>query len=163
MLFLKIIVANPPKQLSPKLKLLPFQNHSLKRCTIITVIIIVLITIIPPPPPSTATTPPFTKGFFKNGLTGGWWIFEVSLHSWQRGANPPHFMKICLYSLPPSFFKSCPTPLPHFPVTSNPHPHCFFCCPVSLAETYFQQCLVYSRIIHFYKSYIFWLDEVLRL
>ena len=134
-------------QTSPRFKNFPNHLHHIR----------------PPPPPSTATTTPFTKGFFKNGLTGGWWIFEVSLHSWQRGANPPHFMKIRLYSLPPSFFKSCPTPLPHFPVTSNPHPHCFFCCPVSLAETYFQQCLVYSRIIHFYKSYIFWLDEVLRL
>ena len=33
-----------------------------------------------------------------------------------------------------SFFKFCPTPSPHFPVTSNPHTHCSFCFPVSLAE-----------------------------
>ena len=25
---------------------------------------------------------------------GGWEVFEVSLHSWQRCANPPYFMKI---------------------------------------------------------------------
>ena len=43
-------------------------------------------------------------------------------------------MKTSLYCLPP-FFKFCPTTShPHVAVTSNSHPNCSFCCPVSLAE-----------------------------
>ena len=36
------------------------------------------------------------------------------------------------YPSPPPFFKIFPPP--PFPVMSNPHPHCSFCCLVSLAE-----------------------------
>ena len=56
-------------------------------------------------------------------IMGGWKIFKVSSHSWQRGANPT-----ILWRTPsPLFFKFCP-PSPHFPITSNPNPHCSFCC-----------------------------------
>ena len=34
--------------------------------------------------------------------------------------------------LPPLF--QILSTLPHFPITSNPNPHCSFCCSVSLAE-----------------------------
>ena len=44
-------------------------------------------------------------------IMGGWEIFEVFLHSWQWGANPPYFMKTLLYCLCP-FFKFRPTSLP---------------------------------------------------
>ena len=54
-----------------------------------------------------------------SGFIMGWWeIFEVSLHSWQRGANPsilwrvapPPFFKFCS-TLPPTSV-TCPTPIP---------------------------------------------------
>ena len=64
-------------------------------------------------------------------IMGGWEVFEVLLHSWQRGAKSPVFYEDPLYCLP-SLFQILAN-LPHFPVTSNPHPHSF-CCPVSLAE-----------------------------
>ena len=54
---------------------------------------------------------------------GGWGIFKVSLHSWQRGTNSPILWRPLLYCLPtlPSFqILSKPTPSPHFPVASNP-------------------------------------------
>ena len=79
--------------------------------------------------------------FTRNGVSQEWgvWfyngrleIFKVFLHSWQRGANPlilwrPPILPICPFS---NFIH----PLPHFPVTSNPHLHCSFCCNVSLPE-----------------------------
>ena len=49
-------------------------------------------------------------------------------------------MKTPIYCLPPLFsnFVHPPPPSPslqlHFPVTSNPYPHCSFCFPVSLAD-----------------------------
>ena len=63
-------------------------------------------------------------------MGGGWKIFKVYLLSWQRGANPPILPTYITY---PLFFKFRP-PTTHFPVTSNPHSHCSFCWPVSLAE-----------------------------
>ena len=64
------------------------------------------------------------------------WFFFFYLnflfyHSWQRGPKPPYFMKTPLYCLP-VFFKFCPPPPP--PCCLQPHPHCSFCCLVSLAE-----------------------------
>ena len=61
-------------------------------------------------------------------------IFKVSLHSWQRGANPL-FYEDNPYVAYPTFLKFCsphtPTPLAcHL----QPHPCCLFCCPVSLTE-----------------------------
>ena len=51
-------------------------------------------------------------------------FYSVS-ECWQRGPNPPILWR------PPYI----PTPLPLFnPVTTNPHPHCSFCCLVSLTE-----------------------------
>ena len=69
----------------------------------------------------------------------GWKV--VSLHSWQKRANPsiydPPLPPPLLYCLHP-FFKFCPPhkfcPQTHFPVISNPHPHGSFCCSVFLAE-----------------------------
>ena len=49
-----------------------------------------------------------------------------------RGILIPLCYKYPLYCLPP-FFKFCLTPLP-FPVACNHHPHCSFCCLVSLVE-----------------------------
>ena len=54
-------------------------------------------------------------------------------HSWQRGPKPV-FYEDPLYCSPTPLFQILfPSP-PPFPVTSNPHPHCSFCCRVSLAE-----------------------------
>ena len=80
----------------------------------------------------------FTRDGGKPGMGGGggfimrgWEVFEVLLHSWQGVLSPLYFMKTPYIAYPP-FFKFWPTS-PHFPVTSNPHPHSFG-CPVSLAE-----------------------------
>ena len=69
-------------------------------------------------------------------IMGGWEIFNVLLYSWQKGANPPYFMKTSSPILSKTLFQILSNPLPHThsPVTSNPHPHCFFCYPVSLTE-----------------------------
>ena len=39
----------------------------------------------------------------RNGEGGGWKPVKVSLHSWQRGANPPILWRFTLYCLPPLF------------------------------------------------------------
>ena len=48
-------------------------------------------------------------------IMGGWGLFKVSLHTWQRGANPPILWRPTLLPTP-LFFKFCPThsspPLP---------------------------------------------------
>ena len=44
-------------------------------------------------------------GWFYNG---GWGLFKVSLHTWQRGANPPILWRPTLLPTP-LFFKFCPT------------------------------------------------------
>ena len=95
---------------------------------------------------------------FKNGcnggigvgfIMGGWEISQVSLHSWQRGANPFYFEDLSLYCLLPPFFKFCPTS--HRPIScclqsSPPLPpppcHCSFCFHVSLAELVIMQYLM---------------------
>ena len=69
------------------------------------------------------------REIFRNGgepEMGGWKIFG-------KGVLSPYFMKTPQDCLPTPFSNFFQT-LPHFPVTSNPHPHCTFCCPVSLAE-----------------------------
>ena len=94
--------------------------------------------------------------FFKNGCNGGmenflleiceearngggWFYNEgmgnFSLHSGQRGANPL-FYEDPLFCLPPPPFEILSTPpaLPLLPCHLQPPPHCFFCCPASLAE-----------------------------
>ena len=93
---------------------------------------------------------------FKNGcnvgigvcfIMRGWEISQVSLHSWQRGANPLYFEDLSLYCLLPPFFKFCPTS--HRPIScclqSSPPPppcHCSFCFHVSLAELVIMQYLM---------------------
>ena len=77
------------------------------------------------------------------GYHGGDGKSLASLHGQQRGDN------LLFYEDPPilpnqyPFFKLFPPPPPpappltthtHFPVISNLHPRCSFCCPVSLAE-----------------------------
>ena len=57
-------------------------------------------------------------------IMGGSEILKVSSHIWQRGPNPPILRR-------PPILPIHPPPLP---CHSNPHPHCSFCCPVSLAE-----------------------------
>ena len=56
----------------------------------------------------------------------GWEIFKVSLHSWQRGAEPLFYEDPLILPIP-TFFKFCPTH-PHFIATSNspPPPPLFF-------------------------------------
>ena len=86
------------------------------------------------------TAPPLYDEIFQKWLWWGWggWFYtggimgewEVSLHRRQRGASPPPLFyewrpPYVAYS---PFFKYCPTPPPHFPITSNSH--CSFCCPV---------------------------------
>ena len=74
---------------------------------------------------------PEKRGWFFNG---GDWKFLVSLHRWQTGSTPLFYEDPPIL-LTPSFFKFCPTPVPHhFLVTSNLHSKCSFCYPVSLAE-----------------------------
>ena len=53
----------------------------------------------------------FTRngGEARNG--GRWEIFKVSLHSWQRGANPLILWRPPYIAYPP-FLKCCPAPLP---------------------------------------------------
>ena len=72
---------------------------------------------------------------------GGWlndrgWKILKSLYIVGRRLLTPPFYEDPPIAIPLPFFKFCPTPLPssHFPVTSNPHSHCSFCCPISLAE-----------------------------
>ena len=57
-------------------------------------------------------------------IMGGWEILKVSSHISQRGANPPYFKKTPYTAYPP----------PSTSLSLQPHPHCSFCCPVSLAE-----------------------------
>ena len=61
-------------------------------------------------------------------------IFKVSLHSWQRGANPL-FYEDNPYVAYPTFLKFCSTHTPASILCQlQPHPHCSLCCPVSLTE-----------------------------
>ena len=62
---------------------------------------------------------------------GGQEILKVSLHSWQRGVNPVILWRSPRI-LPTPIFQNLTTPIPHFPVTSNPH--CSYCCRISLAD-----------------------------
>ena len=80
-------------------------------------------------------------------IMGGWGIFNVLLYSWQKGANPPYFMKTSSPILSKPLFQILSNPLPHThsPVTSNPHPHCFFCYPVSLTEWW--SCHIWCAIL----------------
>ena len=73
---------------------------------------------------------PFTLQNFKNGfIMAGDGKFLKSLYNWQR-----NFMKTLLLPTPLfSNFVHIPSP-PPFPVTSNHHPKCSFCCHVFLAE-----------------------------
>ena len=50
-----------------------------------------------------------------------------------EGCWHPYFMKTLLYCIR-SFLQILSNNPIHFPVTSNPHPYCFFCCPISLAQ-----------------------------
>ena len=60
--------------------------------------------------------------------------YLVSLQSWQRGSKPPFLLRPPYIAYPPPFPNFVQPPFPHFPVTSNLHPNCSFCCSVSLAE-----------------------------
>ena len=61
-------------------------------------------------------------------------IFKVSLHSWQKGANPL-FYEDNPYVAYPTFLKFCSTHTPASILCQlQPHPHCSLCCPVSLTE-----------------------------
>ena len=53
--------------------------------------------------------------------TGGW-LYNGGMEDPSNIAYPPSFFQIL----------STPPPYHHFPVTSNPHPHCSFCCHVSI-------------------------------
>ena len=64
----------------------------------------------------------------RNGGVWGWFyiggdgeIFKVSLHSWQRKANPPILWSPTPYCLPP-LLQILSTPPSHVPVTSAPNP-----------------------------------------
>ena len=46
--------------------------------------------------------------------TGGWEIFKVSLHSWQRGASLPILWRPLYIAYPSPFFKCCPFLLPPY-------------------------------------------------
>ena len=115
--------------------------------------------------------------FFKNGCNGGWkiftrnegklglgvWgIFNFSLHSWQRGANPPPSLILWrspYTAYPYHFFKFCPT-LHYFPVTSSSHPHCSFCCPVSCAVWVITSHLMYYIFYAFILFYFIYFMEL---
>ena len=45
---------------------------------------------------------------------GGWEIFKVSLHSWQRSASPPILWRHLYIAYPSPFFKFCPFLLPPY-------------------------------------------------
>ena len=81
---------------------------------------------------------------------GGNGKFLVYLYSWWRSNNPPILWRPPLYYLPLLPFQFLP-PL-YFLVTSNPHPHCSFCCPVSLAE--------WVIIPHLMCYYSYWTTHV---
>ena len=58
-------------------------------------------------------------------------IFKVSLHSWQT----PLFYEDNPYVAYPTFLKFCSPHTPaSIPCQLQTHPHCSFCCPVSLTE-----------------------------
>ena len=67
---------------------------------------------------------------------GGWENFKVFLHSWQKVLTLLFYGDpLPILPTPTPLFKILSThPHPHFPVTSNPSPHSFICCHVSLAE-----------------------------
>ena len=111
--------------------------------------IITCVVHSPKPPP-----PLYKEGemrFFKNGCNGGGgdgkFLLEMgdksqewgdgkflkSLYIVGRGVLTPLFYED-LHILPIPPFSKVVQPSPKFPVTSNPHLHCSFCCHVSLAE-----------------------------
>ena len=111
--------------------------------------IITCVVHSPKPPP-----PLYKEGemrFFKNGCNGGGgdgkFLLEMgdksqewgdgkflkSLYIVGRGVLTPLFYED-LHILPIPPFSKVVQPSPNFPVTSNTHLHCSFCCHVSLAE-----------------------------
>ena len=86
--------------------------------------------------------------------------FFKPLYMIGRGMLIPFFMKKTLYYLasslfPFSNFLQSPHTHTHFPVASNLHPKCSFCCPVSLAEWVIMPHATFDVLIYLMMIWIY--------
>ena len=58
-------------------------------------------------------------------IMGGWEIFEVSLHSWQKGSNPPNLWSPSPILPTPLFSNFVQSPPPTYLLPPNPTPNIF--------------------------------------